>query len=162
MSILTGYIDVDWAGSPFDRRSTSGYSILVGGNLVSWKSKKQSLVARCSAEAEYRATVVATCELVWIKQLLRELKFGETSHMELVCDNQTTLHITSNLVFHERTKLIEIDCHFVREKLFSGDIVTTFVKSSEQLADIFTESLTDPRINYICNKLRTYDLYALD
>ena len=129
--------------------------------MVSWKSKKQSVVARSSAEAEYRAMAAATCELVWIKQLLRELKFGETGKMELVCDDQATFHIASNPVFHERTKHIEIDCQFVREKILFGDIVTNFVKSSDQLADIFTKSLTSPRIDYICNKLGTYDLYAL-
>ena len=117
-----------------------------------WKSKKQSVVARSNAEAEYRAMAAATCELVWIKQLLRELKFGETDKMELVRDNQAALHIVSNPVFHERTKHIEIDCHFVREKILSGEIVIKLMKSSDQLADIFTKSLTSPRINYICNK----------
>ena len=127
---------------------------------MSWKTNKQSVVARSSAEAEYPAMVVATSELVRIKQLLGELKFGETGHMELVCDNQADLHIASNPVFHERNKHAEIDCHFVREKILSRDIVTKFVKSNDELADIFTESLTGPRINYICNKLGTYNLYA--
>ena len=127
---------------------------------MSWKSKKQNVVARSSIEAEYRAMAMATCELVWTKQLLKELKFGEISRMELVCDNQAAIHIASNSVFHERTKHIEIDCHFVREKILSGDITTKFVRLNDQLADIFTKSLTSPRIDYICNNLGTYDLYA--
>ena len=91
---------------------------------MSWKSKKQNVVARSSAESEYRAMATVTCELVWLKQSLGELKFGKIDQMELVCDNQAALHIASNPVFHERTKHIEIDYHFVREKILSGDIVT--------------------------------------
>lgn len=99
-------------------------------------------------------------KLVWIKQLLRELKFRETGKIELVYNNQAALHIASNPVLHERTKHIEIDCHFVREKILSGDIITIFVKSSDQLADIFTKSLTSPLTNHICNMLGTYNFYA--
>ena len=109
---IIGYTDADWAGSPSDKRSTSEYCVLVGGNLVWWKSKKQNVIARSSAESKYRAMATTTCELVWLK-----LKFGKIDQMELVCDNQAALHIASNLVFHERTKHIEIDCHFVREKI---------------------------------------------
>ena len=86
---------------------------------------------------------LATCELIWLRHLLqglrhllRELRFGKDEQMKLICDNQVTLHIASNLVFRERTKHIEVDCHFIREKIASGCMATNFVNSSDQLADM--------------------------
>jgi len=96
-----------------------------------------------------------TFELVWLKQLFRELQFGDVTQMTHICDNQTTLHINSNPVFHKRTKHIEIDRHFIREKIVSGDIKIEFINSNDKLADIFTKSLRSSGIDYICNKLGT-------
>ena len=104
---IIGYSDADWVGSPTDRRSISRYCVFIGGNLISWKSKKQDVVVRSSAEAEYRAIALATCELIWLKHLLQELRFGKDEQMKLICDNQAALHISSNPVFHEMTKHIE-------------------------------------------------------
>ena len=76
-------------------------------------------MARSTAEAEYQAMTLATCELIWLKQFLQELRFGKDEQMTLVCDNQAALHIASNPIFHERIKHIELDCHFIREKIAS-------------------------------------------
>ena len=101
------------------------------------------------------------CELIWLKHLLQELSFEKDEQMKLICDNQAALHISSNLVFHKRTKHIEVDCHFIKENITSGCMTNSFVNSNDQLADNFTKSLRGPRIKYICDKLGVFDLYAL-
>ena len=116
-------------------------------------------MVRSSVEAEYQVMALETCEFIWLKQVLQELRFGNDEQTTLVCDNQAALHIASNPVFHERTKHILVDCHFIREKIASGYIITSFVNSSDQLADIFTKSLRGLMIQYLCNKLGAYDLY---
>jgi hypothetical protein len=110
-----GYSDVDWARR-FDRRSTTDFYTFVCENLVTWRSKKHNVVARSSAEVEYRAMILTVSELIWIKQLLGELEIKHQAPMKMFCDNQAARHIVSNPVLHERTKHIEVDCHFVREK----------------------------------------------
>jgi hypothetical protein len=115
---IVGYLDAYWEDDVNDRMSILGYCVLIGGNLISWKSKKQIIVPRSSTEAGYRVMTRTTCELLWLKHLLEELKFAELGPMELMCDNQSTLYISSNPIFHERTKHIEVDCHFIREDSF--------------------------------------------
>jgi len=95
---IEAYTDADWAGSITDRRSTSGYCTFVGGNLVTWRSKKQSVVARSSAEAEFRTMAQGVCEILWLKILLTELEFDSKDSMRLYCDNKAAISIAHNPV----------------------------------------------------------------
>ncbi|XP_073112313.1 uncharacterized protein [Elaeis guineensis] len=124
---LYAYCDADWAGCPMTRRSTTGFYVSLGDAPISWRAKKQTTVSRSSAKAEYRAMAHTISELLWLRALLSDLSISHHGPMFLYCDNQAALHIAANLVFHERTKHIEIDCHFVRERLQSQDIATRYV-----------------------------------
>ena len=111
---VEGYTDADWAGNLADRKSTSGYFTFVGGNLVTWRSKKQKVVALSSAEAEFRGMAKGLCELLWLRRLLSEIGFAPNSEMNLYCDNKAAIEISQNPIQHDRTKHIEIDRHFIK------------------------------------------------
>ena len=112
---ISAFSDADWAGDVDDRRSTGGFAVFYGGNLVAWSARKQAMVSRSSTEAEYKSVANATAEVIWIEALLRELGVRQRSPPVLWCDNMGATYLSSNPVFHARTKHIEIDFHFVRE-----------------------------------------------
>jgi hypothetical protein len=117
----------------------------LGNNAITWSAKKQPTVSRSSIESEYRALAIASAEICWVWSLLKDLGIYLTDPPILWCDNVSTLAIASNPVFHARTKHIEVDFHFVRERVLRKDLVVKFVSTVDQLANIFTKSLPTHR-----------------
>ena len=115
------------------------YCTFVGNNLVTWRSKKQSVMARSSAEAEFRVVSHGICEVLQIKQLLEDFKAASPLPMKVFCDNKVVIVIAHNLVLHDRTKHVKVDKHFIKKKLEDGLIVMPYMPTVEQVADIFTK-----------------------
>lgn len=147
------YCDADWAACPLTRRSLTAYVAMIGGSPVSWKTKKQKVMSHSSAEAEYRAMSIATREVQWLRQLLRDLGFTQKTPSRLYCDSKSAIYIATNPVFHERTKHVEIDCHRVRDALKSGVITAAHIGTKEQLADVLTKALGKVQFNHLMSKL---------
>ncbi|TYK06346.1 putative mitochondrial protein [Cucumis melo var. makuwa] len=152
--VLFGYSDADWVGDPTDRRSTAGYCFYLGDSLISWRSKKQSVVSRSSTESEYHALADTTAELLWLRWLVADMGVPQQGPTLLHCDNRSAIQIAHNDVFHERTKHIENDCHFIRHHLLSNTLLLQPISTTEQPADIFTKALPSTRFNQLRTKLK--------
>jgi hypothetical protein len=150
---LVGYSDADWAGDTNDRKSTTGYTFILAGGAVTWSSKKQPTVALSTTEAEYMALTQASKEAVWIKRLLEELGTHHSGAVTINGDNQGSLSLARNAVFHARSKHIDIQHHFIREKVERNEIALEYCATKDMIADILTKALSKEQHQRLTKKL---------
>ncbi|GKB54522.1 uncharacterized mitochondrial protein-like protein [Tanacetum coccineum] len=153
---LRVYCDSNCAGDVVSRKPITGFCILLGDSLLSWKSKKQDVLSKSSTKAEYRAKAVTTSEIVWLRWLLADIgiciRHSTLSH----CDNRRAIQIARNSVFHECTNHIEIDSHFTRHHLLAETISLPFVPSALQIVYVFTKPHYGPHFHFLTAKLSLF------
>ncbi|GAA0171304.1 transmembrane signal receptor [Lithospermum erythrorhizon] len=160
--ILRYLADSDWAGCPTTRRSTIGFCVLLGANLLSWSSKKQPTVSWSSTKAEYRALPSAAAEVTWLQYLLKDLQVSLFAAPTALCDNISSKYSSYNPVLHSRSKHIAIDYHFVREKVLLGDLIVQHVPMQLQLDDMFTKPLSTAKFRNAISNLRLLTLAKIE
>lgn len=138
---LKGFTDSDYARDVDTRRSTTGYVFMLNNGVITWKSYLQKTVAISTAEAEYMAASDGVKEAVWLRQLLTDIEYDQGNSTPLFIDNQSAILLTKNAEFHQRTKHIDVRCHFIRERVKKGDILPMYISTKEQLADALTKPL---------------------
>jgi hypothetical protein len=150
---LRSYSDSDWGGDKTDRRSTSGYVMLLNGVSVAWCTKKQPVTALSTCEAEYIAGTFATCQIVWLDSVLKELKCELKKPLKLMIDNKSAISLAKNPVAHGRSKHIETRFHFIREQVMNGNIEVVYCPTEIQLADGFTKAMPLDRFEFLRARL---------
>ncbi|KAE8655249.1 hypothetical protein F3Y22_tig00117034pilonHSYRG01568 [Hibiscus syriacus] len=150
--LVVGYVDSDYAGDLDNRRSTTGYVFTLGGGPICWKSTVQSVVALSTTEAEYMAAAEAVKEALWLTGLVKELGVHQGG-VQLLCDNQSAIHLAKNQVYRARTKHIDVRFHKIRELVVSEEILFQKVHTDENAADMFTKPVTTDKYKHCLDLL---------
>ncbi len=156
---LRGYCDADWGGDANERCSTTGYVFFVGVGTISWNCKRQPTIALSTTEAEYMATSQCTKEAIWLKKLMADVGLVQVGAITIMCDNQGCIALAKNPTHHSRTKHVDIQHHFIQEKLESGEIGLKYCPTQDMVADVLTKALAKERHQ---NLTRSMGLGVLD
>jgi hypothetical protein len=151
--LLVGFTDLDWAGEPDDRKSTAGYVFSLGSGPVTWACKKKQAIALSSTKVEYRAMINASQEALWLRQILSDFGFEQQHPTNLWCDNQSAIKLAKDPVQHQRSKHIELHMNLIRKLIHDQVIEVLFFPTKDQVADIFTKSLTEVKFSKLHSML---------
>ena len=154
------YTDSNYAGSLVDRRSTTGYSTMLGGNLVTWRSNKRNVVSKSSTETKFHAMSSGIDEVLWIQGIFQELRIPYEEPIQVLCDNRSAINIAHDHVYDDRIKHINIDRFYIKEKLDEKILETICVSSTEQCANVFTKGLPIKTISKLISKLRMKNIHS--
>ncbi len=153
-----GYIDVDWAGNVSNRRSTNCFMFSFGSSDVSWSSKKQPTIALSNMEVKYKGATIVACEIVWLQKLLSNLGLSVDAPIVIYCDNINSILLANNLVYHARTKHIEVHYHFTKEKVIAKEIDLIHVNIKDQVTNIFTKPLGTDKLKKFLKMLSVLEV----
>jgi hypothetical protein len=150
---LSGYTDADWAGSVSNMKNTSRCCFSLGLAMILWQSRKQSSIALSTAEVEYIVACSASCEAIWLRKLLTSLFDLEMRASLILCDNQRCIKMTENIVFHDKSKHIEIRYHYICDMVQRGALKLQYISMDEQVVDVLTKPLSRVKFEYFRDKL---------
>ncbi|XP_021606554.1 uncharacterized mitochondrial protein AtMg00810-like [Manihot esculenta] len=150
---LVGFSDSDWAGSVDDMKSTTGFCFNFGSGAINWCSRKQEIIAQSTAEAEFVAAAAATNHALWLRKILKDLNEEQVEPTSIFVDNQVAISISSNPVFHGKTKHFKIKFYFIREIQKEGEVLLVYCRAEDQIADGFTKALPKAKFADSTNKM---------
>ncbi|KAE8703262.1 Dynamin-related protein 5A [Hibiscus syriacus] len=153
---IVAFADADWGASIDDRRSITGYGVFLGKCLVTWCSKKQKTVSRSTMEAEYKSVADAAADIAWVNALLTDLGIQQGREPIVWCDKTSTVAMSANPVYHAQSKHVDLDVHFVREKVAAGQLQVSYVPAMHQIADGFTKPLARAAFEEFRSKVCVY------
>ena len=156
--LLSGYTDSNWEGDSSDRRLTADYIFQLGLGLISWSNKKVKTLSLSSCEAEYREAKEAAKEALWLRHFLTKLGLVSKSSTALKCDNQGAIQLAYNLVYHSKTKNLDLDAHYIHGLVADGILSLQYCPTEQQATYIFTKSFTKEKFVHLRSLLGMWEV----